>query len=244
MTIPLGILDLFGWRKGDFPNIADKDSRPSVDLASRLFHSLGITRQSAEKAQTLGSRFEIAVSAYLRTELQARAPERGFEVGTHRITEFAQYRHLAVVARLVEEIDTDGTLRAEIGTDYVIKPDVCVGLPAPDGETLLHAAVSCKWTIRSDRVQNIRHEGVILMRHRRGRLPHVVTITCEPLPSRLASIARGTGEVDCVYHAALGELRTAVSAAGAGAEGNILDELTHQGRLRPLGSLPDALAFS
>jgi hypothetical protein len=48
-------------------------------------------------------------------------------------------------------------------------------------------------------VQNIRHECLQMIRHRRGRQPHPVTVTAEPLPSRLASIARGTGEVDDSY---------------------------------------------
>ena len=70
---------------------------------------------------------------------------------------------------------------------------------------LLHASISCKWTIRSDRAQNARSEGLNLVRNRKGRLPHVV-VTAEPTPSRISSIALGTGEIDCVYHFALYEL--------------------------------------
>ena len=96
-------------------------------------------------------------------------------------------------------------LRVTIGTDYLIKPDVTVALGDVSTASWLpplHAAISCKWTIRSDRVQNIRHECLQMIRHRRGRQPHLVTVTAEPLPSRIASIARGTGEVDAVYHVA------------------------------------------
>ena len=39
-----------------------------------------------------------------------------------------------------------------------------------------------------------------------------MAVTAEPLPSRLASIAVGTGDVDCVYHIALYELEKAVEA--------------------------------
>jgi hypothetical protein len=91
---------------------------------------------------------------------------------------------------------------------------VVVSIPLPEGGPFLHAAVSCKWTIRSDRVQNIRHEANLLLRHRRGRAPHIVAVTAEPLPSRLASIAMGTGELDCVYHLVLDELREAVAECG------------------------------
>ena len=71
--------------------------------------------------------------------------------------------------------------------------------------------MSCKWTIRSDRVQNIRHECLQMIRHRRGRQPHLVTVTAEPLPTRLASIARGTGEVDAVYHIAYDAMAASVA---------------------------------
>ncbi|MGW0954820.1 NgoMIV family type II restriction endonuclease [Streptomyces sp. NPDC002545] len=105
----------------------------------------------------------------------------------------------------------------------------------------LHAAISCKWTIRSDRVQNIRHEFLQLIKHRRGRLPHLVTVTAEPMPSRIASIAQGTGEVDAVYHIAFDALREAVDAVGSKQQKNYLAELIGQGRLRPYEELASTL---
>src|SRR5262249_60722968 len=129
--------------------------------------------------------------------------------------------------------DAAGTLSTEIGTDYLIKPDVTVAIPYPGGGEFLHAAIPCKWTIRSDRVQNIRHEGVILTRHRRGRQPHIVTVPPEPLPSRLASIARGTGEVDAVYHVMLDELMSATTARGTQEQQSVLEEMVTQARVRP-----------
>jgi hypothetical protein len=238
---------LFGWRSPGVTNIADKDSPASAEIARSLFESLGVVRKSTEKGQTLGSEFEKAVADFLREALGDTG--RPFEVGSERITAFTQYRHLARLTELVTELDPGGTLRAELGTDYLIKPDVTVGLRRGGGEDVfLHAAVSCKWTIRSDRVQNIRHEGVILGRHRRGRAPHIVTVTCEPLASRLAAIARGTGEVDCVYHAALDELTTVLESLAGSAEMRLeteldtLQELTEQDRLRSLEDLPAVLA--
>lgn len=71
---------------------------------------------------------------------------------------------------------------------------------------LLHASISCKWTIRSDRAQNTRLEARNLSRNRKGNQPHIVAVTAEPLPSRLASVALSTGDIDCVYHIALDEL--------------------------------------
>jgi hypothetical protein len=65
---------------------------------------------------------------------------------------------------------------------------------------LLHAVISCKWTIRSDRSQNTRTEALNLIRNHKGNLPHIMAITAEPLPTRIASIALGTGDLDSVYH--------------------------------------------
>lgn len=45
-----------------------------------------------------------------------------------------------------------------------------------------------------------------LIRNRKGNLPHIVVVTGEPMPARIASLALGTGDIDCVYHFALYEL--------------------------------------
>lgn len=242
MTVHPGIVELFGYRSGK-PNIADKSSSTSLRIAGSVFDQLDVTRVSEEPGQTLGSLFEEAVRKMLRDEIPAWDPDHRFEIGSETITAFAQYAHLARLAEVIAEADPQGVIRSEIGTDYLIKPDVTVGLRSSGDVSFLHAAVSCKWTIRSDRVQNIRHEGVVLTRHRRGRQPHVVTVTAEPLPSRLAAIARGTGEVDCVYHAALSELHAAVTKEGVHSETDALDEMIGQDRLRPLTALPEVLAL-
>ena len=57
----------------------------------------------------------------------------------------------------------------------------------PTGLPFLHASVSCKWTIRSDRSQNTRTEALNLIRNRKGNLPHIVALTAVPLPMRIAS---------------------------------------------------------
>ncbi|MFJ4980503.1 NgoMIV family type II restriction endonuclease [Streptomyces coeruleorubidus] len=95
--------------------------------------------------------------------------------------------------------------------------------------------------MRSDRVQNIRHEFLHMIRHRHGRLPHLVTVTAEPMPSRIAAIARGTGEVDAVYHIALDALQTAVREAGSSQQKDDLSECIRQGRLRPYEELASTL---
>jgi len=158
------------------------------------------------------------------------------------VTDYSQYVHLLHLNQLV--IDNP-TLSVAIGQDYLIKPDVLIGLedvPTVNRLPLLHAAVSCKWTIRSDRVQNIRHENNQMVRHRRGRQPHLVAVTAEPLPSRLAAIARGTGEVDAVYHIAYDELHEAVQVSNNVAQQSAWTEITGQARLLSYSLLGQHLA--
>ena len=146
-----------------------------------------------------------------------------------KASSFVQYEHLEYLAQLTE---TDAKLAASLGNDYMVAPDVVIYRePETDefinaerlivdddtcnhtdirkkngGLPILHASISAKWTIRSDRAQNSRTEALGLIRNRKGHLPHIVVVTGEPLPSRLASIAMGTGDIDCVYHFALTEL--------------------------------------
>ena len=152
------------------------------------------------------------------------------------IASFDQFDHLAELQRFVH---AHRELEAAIGRDYLVTPDIVIGRrPVEDDEInvaeeliapgdrvaelsalrvangrrpILHASISCKWTMRSDRAQNTRTEALNLIRNRKGRTPHVVAVTLEPLPGRIASIAMGTGDVDCTYHAALHELLVAAA---------------------------------
>jgi hypothetical protein len=153
-----------------------------------------------------------------------------------KASEFAQYAHLS---KIKETFEKRPDLEAVFGSDYIVEPDIVVfGAPysaqavggRPNepvatfspllddavygvGAPLLHASVSCKLTIRSDRAQNARLEALNLIRTRKGRVPNIAFVTAEPLPSRITSLALGTGDVDCIYHAALYELVEAVEAA-------------------------------
>jgi hypothetical protein len=107
----------------------------------------------------------------------------------------------------------------------------------------LHASVSCKWTLRSDRSQNARTEGLNLIRNRKGHAPHIVVVTAEPLPTRIASLALGTGDVDCVYHFALHELQKAVQSLSQDGQLDMLETLINGKRLRDISDLPFDLAI-
>ena len=182
-----------------------------------------------------------------------------------KTSSFAQYAHLDALNEFVRQ---NSELAASLGNDYMIAPDVVVYREPEDDETIngvcpivdkksallsdirklntplpiLHASISAKWTIRSDRVQNSRTEALGLIRNRKGHLPHIVVVTAEPLPSRLASIALGTGDIDCVYHFALPELQDAVVASGAEDSQEILGTLVEGKRLKDISDLPLDLA--
>lgn len=181
------------------------------------------------------------------------------------IARYAQYAHLVALDRAAK---ADAELAAALGSDYTITPDIVVVRDTVDDSTintpaylvddsvstlaslrkkngglpLLHASISCKWTIRSDRAQNARSEALNLMRNRKGHLPHIMVVTAEPTPSRLASIALGTGDIDCVYHFALYELQETVNALGMGDAADLLAVMVDGKRLRDISDLPLDLA--
>ena len=185
--------------------------------------------------------------------------------GRSGIARYEQYAHLAAVEASAKQ---DPELAAALGLDYLIKPDVVV-LRAPETDDainahepvvdsqrarltpmrqlnsnlpILHASVSCKWTLRSDRAQNARSEALNLVRNRKGRLPHVVVVTGEPTPGRIASIALGTGDVDCVYHFALTELQDTLSELDYADAEELLAIMVTGKRLRDIADLPLDLA--
>lgn len=231
---------MLGWTGGK-PNIADTSSATSCKIAGALLDALEVTADVAHVGQTAGKLLEDMVHDHLAEALPNTHAGRIVVVSRKTaVSDFEQYAHLATLKRLIDD-DQTGLLRASIGTDYQIKPDVTVGLFAGSGAPFLHAAVPCKWTLRSDRAQNVRHEAVVLIRHRRGRLPHITPVTAEPMPTRLASLARGTAEIDALYHVALDELTLAVHASGTRQQVEVLDELVRHGRLKDLSELARVL---
>lgn len=186
------------------------------------------------------------------------------QLGNHnklKTSDFAQYEHLAYLNALTSE---NAQLAAALGNDYLVAPDVVVyrdlyedaeinadeyivddrfGIMADirkanGGKPLLHASVSAKFTMRSDRAQNSRTEALNLIRNRKGHLPHIVVVTAEPMPNRIASLALGTGDIDCVYHFALPELIRAVNEVGSEDAQETLETLVKGKRLKDISDLP------
>lgn len=181
-----------------------------------------------------------------------------------KTSDFAQYEHLAYLSKLME---TNKELTTMLGNDYMVAPDIVVYRELYEdeeinadriyinddiskmadirkkngGKPILHASISAKWTMRSDRAQNSRTEALNLIRNRKGHLPHIAVVTGEPLPSRIASLALGTGDVDCVYHFALYELIQAVRQFSWGGREDTLEtimNLVNGKRLKDISDLP------
>lgn len=186
--------------------------------------------------------------------------------GAAGIAKFAQYTHITDLQGLIER---HPEIKTALGGDYLITPDIVVFRdPLSDSEintvaplvspndscarrtpvrkgnvegdpATLHASISLKWSLRSDRAQNARTEALNLIRNRKGHTPRIVVVTFEPLPGRIASIAMGTGDIDCTYHAALDELLWATERVDqTGSQLEILKTLIEGRRLRDISDLP------
>ncbi|MDC7120269.1 NgoMIV family type II restriction endonuclease [Cellulomonas fimi] len=182
------------------------------------------------------------------------------------VSKFEQYAHLVDLSVAVSE---NPSLQAVLGNAYSIAPDIVMHrAPLTDAEIngpqvivdetvaqlaslrasvsdrpLLHAVISCKWTMRSDRSQNARSEALNLIRNRKGRVPHIAVVTGEPTPTRISSLALGTGDLDCVYHFALPELIAAVEAEASGDVVELLAMMVEGKRLKDIADLPLDLAI-
>jgi hypothetical protein len=249
-------VELFGDARA--PNLADVGGKESLRIAGAAYVAMGIVRETtttltddisdaaeADGAVDSGSTLERGIEADIKASLATLDDSRRWIVRRERnVAKFAQFGHLESMQILFDQYPE---LRATLGRDYQVKTDVYVGVEHPSDPAalpFLHAAISSKWSIRSDRVQNVRHEFATLVRNRRGRLPHLVLVTAEPLPSRLLSIARGTGEVDAVYHLMFDELGEAVDAVAGHEQKAAWAEMVGQRRLRPYTDLAVDLTLS
>ena len=181
------------------------------------------------------------------------------------ISLYEQYSHLGDLAAFCLKYRE---LAASLGNDYAISPDVVIARAPESDESIdgggrylasglaersplrasvnnrpiLHACISCKFTLRSDRSQNARSEALNLLRNRKGRTPHIVIVTAECLPSRLASLGLGTGDIDCLYHICLPELIAAVDKLDFPDAKDMLATMISGRRIRDISDLPLDLA--
>lgn len=222
--------------------------------------------------QTAGKKFENITRYFVKEAfgiLKHLRPGRWSYFVETEISKFEQYLDLAEVEAKLKK---DRKLAATFGWDYIIKPDIVVSRESVTDDEIneieelvnakagiatltpfrsanserpkhfLHACISCKWTLRSDRAQNIRTEALNLVRNRKGKQPHIVAVTAEPTLTRIASLALGTGDIDCVYHFALNELIDALQEIQDESQLEMLDILISGKRLRDISDLPFDLA--
>ena len=161
----------------------------SKGILNRLGGEYGRNRLAGQRS---GSKFEDICKKYIeKTFLKLRHIRPGdWEIkkgGGARaaIAQYFQYEHLAYLEQMSKE---NPKLAAVLGSDYLIKPDIVISrVPEKDENInvheiivddkearltpirkinnelpILHASISCKWTIRSDRAQNARSEGLNL----------------------------------------------------------------------------------
>ncbi len=242
--------------------IAEQIGYPET-VPERIFGQTAGSRFETETKIFLGAAFSLLE--------HIRPGKFSFEVNSD-ISKFHQYKHLRVLTDMLKnQKELQAAFGAD--SDYVITPDVVVAryplsdaeinskgvviepdqeiashsvlrqANHPNGELILHASVSCKWTLRSDRAQNARTEALNLIRNRKGQSPKIAVVTAEPLPSRIASLALGTGDVDCVYHFALPELRSTLVFPGFEGYLDMLDMMVSSDRLKDISDLPLDLAL-
>jgi len=247
------------------PSNADKSSKPSIAIANSILDQLGPAVTAPKlPGQTAGADFEGVCATFVRVcfeRMQHLRPGAFEVIKGGGIAQYDQYAHLDELEAIAK---TNREIATAIGSDYLIKPDIVVtrepeedaainaagtlvddvtarltGLRRANQElAILHASISCKWTLRSDRAQNARSEGLNLVRNRKGRLPHIAVITAEPTPGRVASLALGTGDIDCVYHFALYELRNALVEQEREETLELLETMVEGKRLRDISDLP------
>ncbi|MEC3979839.1 NgoMIV family type II restriction endonuclease [Amycolatopsis sp. H20-H5] len=171
-----------------------------------------------------------------------------------RLPDGADRRRLArTAAKLSDGIDANlqlvDSLIGLMPEESLLKVDVVVGVPQPDGELPeLAIALSAKWSLRTDRAQDCVSQGNKLVTQRRGRMPHFGVITAETRPSMLRILADGSGAVDWVYHLDLDSLAKAVDLEAQTARNpdtwspkKTFDRLIGQKRLRDFDDLVRAV---
>jgi hypothetical protein len=244
-------------------SIADVDNASSIAIAWEWASRIPGAFAEAEPSQDSGKLFQFAVRDFLERGFRLGAgirPGNWHWKTEYGISNFDQYSHMNDIRAALE---ANKELRTIFSEQFLVKPDIVVyrspllgedvgrqeGVPVGTlspllddaqlghGHPLLHASISCKITMRSDRAQNTRTEALNLLRNRKGRAPSIVAVTAEPLPTRLSSLALGTGDVDFVYHAALPELREAISAVGNEDQLDMLNTIVQGRRLRDISDL-------
>lgn len=216
------------------PSFADKDSKQSVAIAAEWFRALGISNTSTTPTSTSsGADFEHATRDFLVNHLAGRISVLAKQVGHKALINLANFSHLKGASSNVGGV-------AYASPKMWPRLDIGVTLDCSK-VTLLHAAVECKRTLRSDRAANAVTGALFLQSNCSGRAPHFAVVTGEPLPTRLASACQTTGFVDHCFHIDLEGLKTAVHKVGTPDQKKTFNDLVTRRRLLDITELPTIL---
>ncbi|MBB6436944.1 NgoMIV family type II restriction endonuclease [Streptomyces candidus] len=197
------------------------------------------TNMAKEVTRTVDALRKFSAATSLEEEFRDALAEHLDNI--HREVQVAESRRRDLLDLLGEE----SLLKLDVTVSKSIVNSIKPNTPLQH----LVAGFSLKWTLRTDRAQDCRSQGSKMAALRRGRMPHFATVTMEPRPSMLALLARGSGDVDCVYHLHLPALSTALddycSGTNRKARLNIRDtfrRLCDQRRIRDYDELRDYVA--
>lgn len=247
-----GLLEALGVPSDDVGRAGDKMGTPFELAARNHLSSLG-TGLQFEGAPA--SQFEqyLHLATFLKFQKDYKAPTSFLEEAQQVLADLPAGRARTRLAALLRQAKSHQShndalvegLRRTMPEESLLNVDIAVWNPL-EPLPRLRIALSLKWTLRTDRAQDGISQGQKLSNLRRGQMPHYAVLTMEPRPSMLKLLAYGSGAVDCVYHAALPELRAAaerrVSDEGhtqAKRQQELLELMVEQRRLRDYDELVD-----
>lgn len=252
------------------PSHADRRNKTSVQIAERMLDILQMALNPLPPAdQTARREFVSVTRDYLEATLHqvAASPARQWlsSIRGDRVV-FSCGRDLL----RLEKVLAEHPQTADALGEYAVTPDLLIGykVAPPQGLSpraridgsdaafgtsdqqktrtasgpVLRASISCNWRLCRAGPQGITGAGLNLVRSRTGRVPYIAVVTAEPLPTRIASIALGTGDLDCVYHFALPEMQGAIEEIDNQDQKDMLETLVQGRRLRDISDLPFDLA--
>lgn len=245
-----GLLEALGVPDNDVGRENDKMGAP-FEVAVR--NHLSSLETGLRFAGAPASEFEqyLHLATFMRFQKDYKASVTHLEEAQLALADLPPSRarkHLATLLRRAKahrdhnEALVEG-LRRTMPEESLLNVDIAAWNPL-ESVPRLRIALSLKWSLRTDRAQDGISQGQKLSSLRRGQMPHYAVLTMEPRPSMLKLLAYGSGAVDCVYHAALPELRAAAERRVA-IEGHrqikqqqeLLELMVEQRRLRDYDEL-------
>lgn len=174
------------------PDLIIQQSRSAIEFEQ--YQHLGVFRRFRQSYKTPAGELDNVLDDLQRLASSPIVTSSIRRIGAAK-AEMEENHHF--VTQLMETMPEESMLKVDIT------------IAAQDPAERLLVGLSSKWSLRTDRAQDCVAQGAKLVNTRRGHMPHFAVITMEPRPAMLKLIAYGSGAVDCVYHLALPELRSA-----------------------------------